>query len=224
VASGGGNKIKYEIQIVGVVRDSLHNNMRSEIRPTMYQSFLQVPSDRGMYYYVRTRHTPEVAMGAIRHSVQQIDSKLVLDHLSTMEAQIDDNINTERMIALLAVSFGVLATLLAGIGLYGVLAYSPAQRTREIGVRMALGADRMKVVMLILRDMLKLAGISIAVAIPIALLLTRALKSELYRVSNTDPLVFVAVTLLVGAVAIFSAALPARRAASLEPSRALREE
>jgi ABC-type antimicrobial peptide transport system permease subunit len=177
-----------------------------------------------MIYYVRTRGLPDTAIAAIRNNMQQIDSKLVLDSMRTMDEQIDDNISSERMIALLAVSFGVLAMLLAGIGLYGVLAYATAQRTREIGVRMALGADRAKVVMLILRDVLKLAGISIAVAIPVALLLTRALKSQLYHVSNADPVVFTVVTLMVGVVAVLAAALPAGRAASLEPSKALREE
>jgi ABC-type antimicrobial peptide transport system permease subunit len=141
-----------------------------------------------------------------------------------MDAEIDENINDERMIALLAVSFGVLATLLAGIGLYGVLAYATAQRTREIGVRMALGSDRRGIVTLVLKDVLKLAGISIAVAIPVALVSTRLLKSQLFGVSNADPVVLVSATVLIAVVAVIAAALPARRAASVDPMQALRSE
>jgi ABC-type antimicrobial peptide transport system permease subunit len=118
----------------------------------------------------------------------------------------------------------VLATLLAAIGLYGVLAYATAQRTREIGVRMALGADRRGVVVLVLRDVLTLAGISLIVAVPVALLVTRALKSQLFGVSTADPVIYLCGALLVSIVAVLSAALPARRAATVEPSVALRSE
>jgi ABC-type antimicrobial peptide transport system permease subunit len=128
------------------------------------------------------------------------------------------------MIALLAVSFGVLATLLAGIGLYGVLAYATAQRTREIGVRMALGSDRCGIVALVLKDVLKLAGISVAIAVPVAIFATRVLKSQLFGVSNADPVVLVLATVLVAVVAVVAAALPARRAANVEPMQALRSE
>jgi putative ABC transport system permease protein len=122
------------------------------------------------------------------------------------------------------VSFGALATILAGIGLYGVLAYATAQRTREIGVRMALGSDRNGIVALVLKDVLKLAGISVALAVPVAVVATRVLKSQLFGVSNADPIVLVSATLLVAFVAVVAAALPARRAASVEPMQALRSE
>jgi ABC-type antimicrobial peptide transport system permease subunit len=163
-------------------------------------------------------------MGAIRQAISGVDSKLVIDSLTTMDGQIDQDLNDERMIAMLAVSFGVLATLLAAIGLYGVLAYATAQRTREIGVRMALGADRRGVVVLVLRDVLTLAGISLIVAVPVALLVTRALKSQLFGVSTADPVIYLCGALLVSIVAVLSAALPARRAATVEPSVALRSE
>jgi putative ABC transport system permease protein len=224
LADGSGDKVKYDMEIVGVTRDYLHHAMRGTIKMAVYHSAAQDMQPGGMSYYVRTWAAPQSAMGAIRQTVSGIDSKLVVDGLGTMGEQIDQNIRRERMIALLAVSFGLLATLLAGIGLYSVLAYATAQRTREIGVRMALGADRAGVVALVLKDVLKLAGISIAVAIPVALLATRALQSQLFGVSSADPLVLISVTLMVALVAVASAALPARRAASVDPSKALRNE
>jgi putative ABC transport system permease protein len=224
VAEGSGNKLKYDMQIVGVVRDYLHRNMRGTVKMTLYHSALQDKNPGGMNYYVRTWGAPQAAMGAIRQAISGIDSKLVIDSLITMDGQINQDLNDERMIAMLAVSFGVLATLLAAIGLYGVLAYATAQRTREIGVRMALGADRGGVVVLVLRDVLTLAGISLIVAVPVALLVTRALKSQLFGVSTADPAIYVSGALLVSIVAVLSAALPARRAASVEPSVALRNE
>lgn len=224
LANGAGNKSKYDIEIVGVVRDYVHRSMRGKVKMTAYHPVAQNSNPAGLHYYVRTWGAPEATMGMIRQTVQQIDSKLVIDGLSTMDAEIDENINDERMIALLAVSFGVLATLLAGIGLYGVLAYATAQRTREIGVRMALGSDRRGIVTLVLKDVLKLAGISIAVAIPVALVSTRLLKSQLFGVSNADPVVLVSATVLIAVVAVIAAALPARRAASVDPMQALRSE
>jgi predicted permease len=224
LAHGAGNKTKYDIEIVGVVRDYVHRGMRGKVKMTVYHPVAQNSNPAGLHYYVRTWGAPDTAMRTIRNTIQQIDSKLVIDGLSTMDAEIDQNINDERVIALLAVSFGVLATLLAGIGLYGVLAYATAQRTREIGVRMALGSDRRGIVTLVLKDVLKLAGISIAVAVPVAVAATRVLKSQLFGVSNADPIVLVSATVLVAIVAMIAAALPARRAASVEPMHALRTE
>ncbi len=220
----GSGKAKYDIRIVGVAGNYIHRNLWGKVGIALYGPVAQQPVVPEMFYYVRTWGTPAAAVSMIRRSVAGIDSKLVLDNLSTMDDEINQNINDQRMIALLAVSFGVLAILLAAVGLYGVLACATAQRTREIGVRMALGADRKTVVILVLRDVLLLAGISVAVAVPVALLATRALRSELFGVSAMDPLVFVPVTLLVLLVAVLAAALPARRAARIEPMEALRTE
>jgi ABC-type antimicrobial peptide transport system permease subunit len=190
----------------------------------MYRPFAQDPPLAGTNYYVRTYQPPEMAIGEIRQTLARLDSKLVVDGLTTMDGQIDQNISDERMIGLLAVSFGVLATLLAGIGLYGVLAYATAQRTREIGVRMALGSDRTGIVKLVLWDVLKLAGISIAVTVPLALAATRLLKSQLFGVSNADPLVFVLAMSMIVVVVVAAASLPAQRAANVDPMKALRTE
>jgi putative ABC transport system permease protein len=220
----GGRKVKYDIEIVGVIRDYVHRGMRSPIKMGIYMPAAQAPNLPEMHNYIRTWAAPAAAMSEIRATMQRIDSRLVLDNLTTMNGQIDDSLTSERMTALLAVSFGVLAMLLAAVGLYGVLAYATAQRTREIGVRIALGSDRKGILALVLKDVLLLAGISVLVALPVALLATRALKTLLYGVSNFDPAVFIPVTLLVLLVAVVAAALPARRAARIEPMQALRSE
>jgi len=144
--------------------------------------------------------------------------------LRTMDSQIDDTLTAERVIAQLASSFGVIATLLAAIGLYGVLAYVTAQRTREIGIRMAVGAQPMGVAGLILREVLVLTAVSLVFAIPASIFLTSLLRSQLFNVSNTDALTYVACIATVTAVALLAAAIPARRAATVDPIQALRFE
>ncbi len=220
----GARKVNYNLQIVGVVRNYLHRNVRSTVKMGLYAPVAQQTNVPEMYYYVRTWGAPMAAMGLIWQAMRNVDPKLVLDGLTTMQGEISQNISDERMVALLAVCFGVLAMLLAAVGLYGVLAYATAQRTREIGVRMALGADRAGVMALVLRDVLKLVGTSVLVALPATFLATRVLKSQLFGVSTMSPEVYVPVTLAVLLVALLAAAMPARRAAQIEPVEALRTE
>jgi predicted permease len=220
----GGGDVKTDIQIVGVVKDAKHTGVREEITRTAFTPYLQQSNPGAMTFYVRTGQTPESAEATLRRAMQTLDSKLVLDHFRTMEEQIDDNLTAERVIAILASSFGMLAVLMAGVGLYGVLAYSTAQRTREIGIRIALGAARGSVIRMVLVEVLWLAGISIALALPASILLTRAARSQLFGISNSDPLTLCVVTLTVAAVAVVSALLPARRAAKIDPMVALRYE
>jgi ABC-type antimicrobial peptide transport system permease subunit len=125
---------------------------------------------------------------------------------------------------MLATGFGVLAVIMAAVGLYGVLAFSTAQRTREIGVRMALGATRLNVVKMVMREVLWLGGLSIAVAIPIALVLSQILREQLFGISARDPLTIFAVTLTIALVACAAAFIPARRASTVDPMTALRYE
>ncbi|HKT25494.1 MAG TPA: FtsX-like permease family protein, partial [Terriglobales bacterium] len=152
------------------------------------------------------------------------DSKLVLMSLQTMDTQIESDVTNESIIAFLAISFGILASFLSAVGLYGVLSFSITQRTREIGIRMALGASRSSVVGMIMREVLWLAGISIVVAVPAAILLGRYLGSQLYGVSHTDPVTLACVVVLVSLVAVIAAMIPARRAAGVNPTKALRYE
>jgi predicted permease len=223
LAHGSGN-VKADIEIVGVVKDAKHRGVRQDIKRTVFTPYLQESDPGGMTFYVRTWQSPESAEATIRRAMQALDSKLVLDTFRTMDEQIDDNLTAERVVALLAASFGVLAALMAAIGLYGVLAYSTAQRTSEIGIRMALGASRASVMRVVLVEVLWLTGIAISVALPTSLLLGMAVRSQLFGISSRDPLTLCLATLVVVVVAIASALVPARRAAKIDPIKALRYE
>jgi predicted permease len=220
----GGGQVPIDTEIVGVVKDAKHTGVRQDITRTIFTPYLQRSNPGAMTFYIRTWQSPEAAEATLRRAMQTLDSKLVLDNFRTMQEQIDEILTTERVIAILASSFGILAVLMAGVGLYGVLAYSTAQRTREIGIRIALGASRASVMRLVLVEVLWLAGISIAIALPASLLLTHAARSQLFGISSSDPMTLVVATLLVALVALASALLPARRAARTDPIVALRYE
>ncbi len=215
---------KIAFEIVGVVGDTKHIDMRTETKETLYRALYQQPSPGFVQFYVRTWQSPEDTKASIRAAMQQLDSKLVVDGLRTMDEQIAEATANDRLVAMLAVGFGMLATLMAAIGLYGVLAYSTAQRTQEIGIRMALGARRETVVRLVLSDVLWLAGIAIVLTLPVALLMSRAFRSQLYNVSPMDPLVIGSAVALIALVVAVAALLPAKRAATIEPMQALRTE
>ena len=214
--------------IVGIVKDSHHTSPRDPVVRTVFRPASQIGngagSPSGFAFYVRTLMSPNAAMNMLREKIHDQDPKLVAANLRTMDSQLDDTLTTERVIAMLASSFGAIATLLAAIGLYGVLAYVTAQRTREIGIRMAVGAQPLTVASLILREVLVLIAASLVFAIPASLLLGRALRSQLFNISSTDPLTYVAGIAIVTVVALLAAALPAARAATIDPMQALRAE
>jgi putative ABC transport system permease protein len=223
VAIGGGKNLQF-MSIVGVSRDAKHSSLKQETPPTLFISLRQQKAVGQLYLYLRTTTPPEQTFAIVRQSMKQIDPALAVDSLRTMDDQIETTLLNERMIELLAISFGLLATVLAGVGLYGVLAYSTAQRTKEIGIRIALGSSRLGVSRLVLMDVLRLAGIGVAFAIPCSVLLGRLLGSQLFGVSTADPLTLVAVVMLIAVVALLAAILPARRASSVDPNTALRTE
>ena len=168
--------------VIGVVGDTKHSGVRAPVKRTVYRAMFQSPQPNFITYLVRTWQPPATAENTIHENMQRLDSKLALGKLRTMDDLIADDLSSERLVALLSISFGVLAMLLAAIGLYGVLAYSTAQRTREIGIRMALGAQRPSIVRMVLVDVLWLAGLSIALTIPLSLFFTRMIRSQLYGV------------------------------------------
>jgi putative ABC transport system permease protein len=219
-----GKPLKLDMQIVGVVADSKHRGVRAGAIPTVYKAVAQDSNATGLQFYVRTTQNPELAENTIRTALHGLDSKLVIDSMMTMEEQIDNNVSNERMMAMLATSFASIALLMTGVGLYGVLAYATVQRTKEIGIRMAVGAQRFAVVRLVLTDMTKVALAGIAVAIPLAVLLARWMRSELFGVQPFDPMTMVGCIVLTVAMVLVAAALPARRAASTDPVKALRTE
>jgi putative ABC transport system permease protein len=210
--------------IVGVVGDTKHSGVRDPVRRTTYRALFQSTEPNFVTFVIRTSQPPNAIESTVRTAMQQMDSKLALGKLRTMDDLIADNLSSERLVAMLAVSFGVLAVLLAAIGLYGVLAYSTAQRTREIGIRMALGAARGSVVRMVIGDVLWLAGISVVITIPLSLFLTGMIRSQLYDVSSYDPMSLALGVVLVTLVVLLAALLPARRAASVDPMKALRTD
>jgi putative ABC transport system permease protein len=224
IAEGGGDNIKYDTTIVGVVGDIKHTDLRTQLGPAVYMPYLQMKHAIGVVMYVQTTQSPEVFEGSIRQTIHQLDATLVVDGLRTMDAQVDRSVSDERALALLAIGFSVLAMVLAAVGLYGVLAYSTEQRTREIGVRLALGAPRGTVVLLVVREMAIIAAIATAIALPSTVALARLFRSQLYGVTTFDPLTLAGAVLFTGLMVALAAALPARRAAAVEPMQALRTE
>lgn len=222
--SHGRDKNKTSLLIVGVVKDAKHFSLHDQPAPIFYTPIFQEPQPNAIAVYIRTRQAPETALSLVRASVSSIDSRLVIDSLQTMHAQIDNTLTSERMLSFLASSFGIVAVFVTAIGLYGVLAFSIAQRTREIGIRMALGATRVSVVTLVLREVLILTGVSVAVALPLSMALSTFVRSQLFGISDRDPITFLLVTLAMAAVALLASWVPARRATRIQPMTALRYE
>lgn len=221
IAEGDG---KPDTTIVGVVGDTRHRNMRANPKGTVYRPYFQLKRFKGLTMYAFTGQQPEAVESAIRDSIHRFDPKLVADGMRTMEEQVDLSVASARTLATLAMSFSALALLMTSVGLYGVLAFATAQRTREIGVRMALGAQRISVVMLVMREMALTSIIGVAIGLPAAFALSRLLTSQLYGVQPGDPVTFLASVLISALMVAVAAAIPARRAASVDPMKALRSE
>ena len=223
-SSRDDDKPRIQIQIVGIFRSFHYTSIRDTNPAIMFRPLKQETGSSQLFLSLRTTLPPVDSENDVRNAMRRIDSQLPLTSMVTMDEQIDSNLKNERIITLLAVSFGVLATLLAGVGLYGVLAYSTNQRMREIGVRMALGSTRWAVVRLILADVLVLTALGIVIAIPVASALSAFARSLLFGASAADPFLLLTVVGLTAAVAVLSALIPARRAATVSPMMAIQAE
>jgi ABC-type antimicrobial peptide transport system permease subunit len=175
-------------------------------------------------YAVRTQLPAAVILPAIRNAVQSIDKDLPLRDIRTQNEQIEDSISQERLFATLTAAFGILALILACIGIYGIMAYNVARRTSEIGIRMALGARSRQVLLMILRESSWLAILGVAAGLAAAFALTRFVRTMLYGIQPTDPTTLIAATVILLAIAIAAAYGPARRASRIDPMQALRHE
>jgi predicted permease len=213
-----------EMEIIGVVKDIKYMNLREEIPIQAYIPYMNSPYLGGMTVYVRTMGEPSQLMTSIRAKLREMDANLPIYAMRTMDQQISNSLSRERMIASLSTVFGFVATVLAIIGLYGVMSYSVAQRTREIGIRMALGAERGKVVQLVMggASMRVLGGLLLG--LPLAIGAGRLIASQLYGVSSWDPLALVVAASALAVSAFVAAIIPASRAASISPMNALRME
>ena len=223
---GKGNDLgtKTDITIIGVAGNTKYENMREEIPIEMFIPYQQQEFANGMTAYVRTTQDPELVFREARKVVHELDPNLPVFSMITLERQMENSLVTERLVATLSSGFGVLATLLAAIGLYGVMAFTVTRRTREIGIRMAIGAARSDVLWLVLREVLLLLGAGILVALPVSWALTQSVRSQLYGIQPSDPLSIGAATLAIALVAVAAGYVPARRATAVDPMRALRYE
>jgi ABC-type antimicrobial peptide transport system permease subunit len=219
------------MEIVGVVRDSLYAEMRqgtgddNETPRFAYTPYQQSGELNEMTVYVRTTAaTADRMPDQLRQAVRRADASMPVFEVQSMDQTVDEALFNERMLALLSASFGLLATVLAAIGLYGVMSYTVSRRTREIGIRIALGAERITVVWLVLSEVAIMTAIGIGVGVPGALGLSRLVRSQLFGIEPTDPATLVVAALVLGTVGLLAGYIPARRAASVQPVRALRYE
>lgn len=217
-----------EIEIVGIARDAKYTSQRQDIEPTVYRSWRQALTRVSMMVFeLRTTGDPHAYIAGVREAVGQVESNLPLSNIRTQVEQANETLAMERMFAKLLTLFGLIAQQLAAIGLYGVMAYAVSQRTQEIGIRMALGADRRKVLMMIVRQGMTLTVIGIALGLAGAYVLTKyleSLTSMLFGVEARDPWTFAVIAVLLGAVALVACLVPARRATRVDPLTALRYE
>ena len=213
-----------DIEIVGLVKDAKYNSVKDDVPPVYFRPWAQDSTTGFLNFYVRTAMEPRQIMRTIPAIMAQIDPTLPVEDLKTLPRQVQENVYLDRVISTLSASFAALATLLAAIGLYGVLAYTVAQRTREIGVRMALGADAGRVRTMVLRQVGRMTLIGGVIGIIGSLAMEKTARSLLYGLEGHDPLVVIGSALVLALVALGAGYLPARRASKIHPMQALRYE
>jgi predicted permease len=212
------------MEIVGVVSDAKYRGVRGDVEPQLYFPILGGPGVTEVVMYVRTSQPPEAMLQTLRRAVHEVDANLPLHSMRTVDEQIERSLATERLVAGLSSLFGTLATMLAVVGLYGLMAYTVMRRTREIGIRMALGARAGAVAWMFLREVSLLVAVGILLALPAAWALRRYVESLLYGITVSDPASVVVALALLSSAATVAALMPARRAARVSPMAALRHE
>jgi predicted permease len=221
IGFGVGPKSKLNIEIIGVVADSLYEGPREGVRR---QVFIPNWGRMSATFYARTRSATSSAYNIIRSEVKQLDASMPVYGMKALETQLDETLLTDRLIALLSAGFGFLATLLASIGLYGVMAFVVARRRKELGIRIALGAERGLVLWLVMKEVVILLAIGLAVGVPAAIGLGRYVSSQLYGVAPTDPFIAGSTVVLLAAVSAAAGLIPAHKASRIDPILALRYE
>jgi ABC-type antimicrobial peptide transport system permease subunit len=232
---GGGPKHTSDFEIVGVVEDTAYQSVRWKDHAMYFVPLMQRPAsdtdpiekDDSLYSDAIVLETaaPISNMESVaRRTLSGINPNLSLVKFQTFDQQIADRFNDDRLIARLTSLFGGLALLVAAVGLYGVTAHTVARRTSEIGIRMALGAERRSVVAMVMRGAMTQAALGLAIGIPVALVCVRFVKAQLYEVTNADANVMAFAIVTLGVAACVAGLIPARRAASIDPMRALRVE
>jgi predicted permease len=218
---GGGPKSKLTIEIIGVVADSLYEGPREGVRR---QVFVPHWGKGNAVFYVRTQTGSATASSLVRNEVKQLDASMPVYEMKTVEGQLDETLLTDRLIAMLSAGFGLLATLLASIGLYGVMAFVVARRRKELGIRLALGSPRGVVIWLVMNEVLILLAIGLAIGIPAAMASGSFVSSQLYGIEARDPSIAVATVVLLTLVSAAAGLIPAHRASRIDPILALRHE
>jgi predicted permease len=218
---GSGPSSKLTIEIVGVVANSLYEGPREGIRR---QVFVPAWGKSSTTFYVRSNIASSSLYGVIRTEIRQLNSGMPVYEMKTLEAQLDETLMRDRLIALLSAGFGLLATLLASIGLYGVMAFVVARRRKELGIRLALGAQPGAVIWMVMREVLILLTIGLAIGIPAAMALGRYVATQLYGIQPYDPTIAIWTMVLLGVVSALAGLIPARRASRIDPILALRYE
>jgi predicted permease len=218
---GGGPNAKLTIEIIGVVADSLYEGPREGVRR---QVFVPNWGNGSAVYYVRTMTGTSATYNQIRNEVRQLDASMPVYGMKTLESQLDETLLTDRLIAMLSAGFGLLATLLASVGLYGVMAFVVARRRKELGIRLALGAQPGFVIWLVMREVLTLLAIGLLIGVPAALALGRYVGSQLYNIEPQDPAIALTTVALLSVVSAAAGLIPAHRASRIDPILALRHE